>query len=609
MIKPKTSPRIWKFFKPLLLPFFLLLAGMQPKVTNAQIDCSSASGILALMAAPVAVSPTDVDDFGGSGLVARCTTQIFRTQQTTTPSTCVSAIKMYVFYSNNKSDLTGLPTLASNGDFKTLFSKRNVQATMSNGANANEKACVATLSSTGLTTGHGVYYRWAKLINHPTDTDPMVWSNIMNMRNANPRANAGADRTVSLNQGSSITLTGSGTDDETVSSYRWAKVSGPDCTIATPTTASTSITGLVVGTYTFSLTVTDDLGATGSDNVIITVVSNFNPTVNAGTDKNMTLPTNSVAMTGSASDADGTVSALAWTRVSGPTTFTFSSTTTANPTVSGLVEGDYVFRLTATDNSGGTASDDVLVKVVAPVPVVNAGADQTIQLPTNSVTLTATATTPAGTITSRSWTKVSGPNAGTFTGTGTATMTASSLAAGTYTFVFSATNSFGKSAEDQVTVVVRPQPDLLLTVSNVFDGTVPNNTFANLCGNSSTVPKVSTIPDLTVSIREINNAAITTPFVVRITKGSFVKDTTINGIAALGTITFKINYTRIASSTQQVETRVCSIQSTQNIAICLRCGDGISGIAHWDDRGLSVKADQNSAITETNESNNTFNFQ
>ncbi|GAB3528722.1 hypothetical protein GCM10027443_07070 [Pontibacter brevis] len=83
----------------------------------------------------------------------------------------------------------------------------------------------------------------------------------------------------------------------------------------------------------------------------------------AGPDKAITLPTSSVQLSGSATDSDGTVSTYSWSQVSGPNTATFSSRTVAAPTVSGLLEGSYVFRLTVTDNGGASASDEATVTV------------------------------------------------------------------------------------------------------------------------------------------------------------------------------------------------------------------------------------------------------
>ena len=60
--------------------------------------------------------------------------------------------------------------------------------------------------------------------------------------------------------------------------------------------------------------------------------------------------------------------------------------------LTGLVAGTYQFQLTVTDNSGATATDIVSVIVNAAVasnqaPIADAGANQVITLPTNSITL------------------------------------------------------------------------------------------------------------------------------------------------------------------------------------------------------------------------------
>jgi uncharacterized protein YjdB len=93
--------------------------------------------------------------------------------------------------------------------------------------------------------------------------------------------------------------------------------------------------------------------------------SNTPPTANAGADKTITLPTNNVLINGTGSDPDGSITAYAWTRVSGPNTPTLTNANTANLTASGMIAGTYIFRLTVTDNGGLTASDDVTVNVNA----------------------------------------------------------------------------------------------------------------------------------------------------------------------------------------------------------------------------------------------------
>ena len=98
-----------------------------------------------------------------------------------------------------------------------------------------------------------------------------------------------------------------------------------------------------------------------------TATTNAIPVANAGSDKTITLPTNYATLSGSGTDANGSISKYSWTKVSGPSTYTFSSTSTASPKVSALVAGTYVFRLTVTDNAGATDTDDVTVIVKAAV--------------------------------------------------------------------------------------------------------------------------------------------------------------------------------------------------------------------------------------------------
>ncbi|WP_054411855.1 PKD domain-containing protein [Hymenobacter sp. DG25A] len=192
--------------------------------------------------------------------------------------------------------------------------------------------------------------------------------------NQAPVAHAGSDKSITLPE-NSLSLDGSGTDtDGSIAAYAWTQVSGPNtATFSSTSAAGPTVSGLIAGSYLFSLVVTDNGGlASPADEVSITVnaqASNQPPVANAGADKTITLPTSSATLEGSASDADGSVAAYAWSQTSGPNTATFSSSTEAAPTVSNLVAGTYVFSLTATDNEGSSSTPDEVTVTVNEEPV------------------------------------------------------------------------------------------------------------------------------------------------------------------------------------------------------------------------------------------------
>lgn len=100
----------------------------------------------------------------------------------------------------------------------------------------------------------------------------------------------------------------------------------------------------------------------------VTVAS---PTANAGSDQTITLPTSSVNLSGSGTAGTGTITGYAWTKISGPGTQSMPNPNNANVTVSGLLEGVYQFRLTVTNSSSATATDDITITVNAAVVVYN----------------------------------------------------------------------------------------------------------------------------------------------------------------------------------------------------------------------------------------------
>ncbi len=87
-----------------------------------------------------------------------------------------------------------------------------------------------------------------------------------------PTANAGQDQSITLPT-STTTLTASGSEPGgKIVSYKWTQTAGATATLASPTTASTVVSGLITaGTYSFALTVTDSVGTNASDTMNVVV--------------------------------------------------------------------------------------------------------------------------------------------------------------------------------------------------------------------------------------------------------------------------------------------------------------------------------------------------
>ncbi|SHG02873.1 PKD domain-containing protein, partial [Flavisolibacter ginsengisoli] len=314
--------------------------------------------------------------------------------------------------------------------------------------------------------------------------------------NMPPTANAGADQSITLPT-NSISLNGAGNDaDGSVASYTWSQVSGGTASISTPSSASTTVGGLVQGNYVFRLTVTDNQGATASDDVTITV----NPAPYSGPSYKIEAE-NWSAMSGvktePCSDAGGTLdvgwidqndwmeytfsvpAAGAYTvnlRISTPYTgsqFQISNSSgtvlsTVNVPVTGgfqtwqtvpvtlnLIAGNQTIRLQSVSTTGWNINWLEILGGEAPnqAPKANAGVDKAVTLPANSVTLIGNGSDPDGTIASFSWSKMSGGNA-VIESPSTASTTISGLEPGAYIFRLTVTDNKGASSWDEVNVMV-----------------------------------------------------------------------------------------------------------------------------------------------------------
>ncbi|HMU62975.1 MAG TPA: PKD domain-containing protein, partial [Gemmatimonadales bacterium] len=234
-----------------------------------------------------------------------------------------------------------------------------------------------------------------------------------------------------------------------------------------PNQAQTVINNLIQGTYRFELRVTDNSGAFGRDTMTVTVNAapppNQAPAANAGPDHVLTLPANSLTASGSGTDPDGTIVSYQWNKIAGPAQFVIISPALAQTVINNLVQGVYRFELVVTDNNGATGRDTMTVTVnAAPppnqAPAANAGPDQTITLPVNTVTVNGSGTDPDGTITAYLWTKISGPASYTIASPASATTVINNLIQGTYQFELRVTDNNGAFGRDTMIVTVNAAP-------------------------------------------------------------------------------------------------------------------------------------------------------
>jgi hypothetical protein len=116
--------------------------------------------------------------------------------------------------------------------------------------------------------------------------------------------------------------------------------------------------------------------------ILTGTTGNQPPVANAGQDQTITLPTSTATLTGSGTDADGTIASYAWTKISGSGVIT--SPSSATTTVTALTQGTSVFQLVVTDNQGAASAPDTVIVTVNPTTIVyriNAGGPQV----TNSI--------------------------------------------------------------------------------------------------------------------------------------------------------------------------------------------------------------------------------
>lgn len=191
--------------------------------------------------------------------------------------------------------------------------------------------------------------------------------------------------------GDFVTLSGEGIDpDDDTLTISWKQVGGeeveltPSNTVAEPTFKAPEVENGKVKILSFELTVEDPYGEIDTDLVKVTILPrNQPPTADAGDDQTVEKG-DEVTLSGSGSDPDGDALTYHWGQIDG-TPVELDDVNSQNPTfdTSGLTRTSetFTFQLTVFDGFGGSARDNVIVKMTAGKPTLisaSAGPDQLV---------------------------------------------------------------------------------------------------------------------------------------------------------------------------------------------------------------------------------------
>ena len=266
--------------------------------------------------------------------------------------------------------------------------------------------------------------------------------------NALPVVNAGEDKSVKVNE--VLRISGSATDsDGSISSYRWSEEG-----ILLASRASFEYSSIDAGVHTLVLSVTDNGGASATDEMLVNVIANVPPTADAGIDQSAEV-NHDVTLSGMGSDSDGTVVSYTWKEgtavLASNASFVYQFTTA----------GTHRLTLYVTDNDGAVTTDDLIITVSENTnasPVVDAGSDQDMLLD-ETITIVGSASDSDGSISEYRWTE------GTTLLASSPSFIYTATSAGLHTLTLSVKDNSANEATDTMQIrVVRVQKLLIIRI-------------------------------------------------------------------------------------------------------------------------------------------------
>ncbi|KFV75038.1 Dyslexia-associated protein KIAA0319-like [Dryobates pubescens] len=288
------------------------------------------------------------------------------------------------------------------------------------------------------------------------------------------------------------------TDDDKIVSYHWEELRGPlrEEKVSSDT-AILTLTNLVPGNYTFSLTVVDSDGASNSTTANLTVnkAVDYPPVANAGPNQVITLPQNSITLYGNQSTDDHSIVSYEWllSPNSKGKVMEMQGVRTPVLQLSAMQEGDYTYQLIVTDSAGHQSTAEVTV-IVQPEnnkpPKADAGPDKELTLPVDSTTLDGSKSSDDQKIVSFLWEKTRGPDGVKLENANSSIATVTGLQVGTYEFTLTVKDERNLQSQSSVNVIVKEEinkPPVAKIAGNVVI-TLPTNT-AELDGSKSSDDK------------------------------------------------------------------------------------------------------------------------
>ena len=297
-----------------------------------------------------------------------------------------------------------------------------------------------------------------------------------------PAANAGPDQQICAPASSVVMAATPPTNSATGA---WSLISGAGGVVTNPSSATTTINGLPVGTHVYEWTLDNGACGISSDQVIIQVFDSAAPDADAGVDQHLCLPQTSTTLMGSTVIAPATGQ---WSLVSG--TGSIADPADPNTALSGLGVGENIFEWVV-DNGpcpNGITSSQVSIFVYDDQQAeADAGPDQEYCTPTSTATLTGS---PVIFPATGSWELVSG--SGTIVSTGAQVTEVTGLQVGINIFSYTIDNGpcAGGVTTDQMQILIfdEDQPE----ADAGADQFLCAETSTNLSGNAAIVPAQGT---------------------------------------------------------------------------------------------------------------------